>query len=66
MSVAEQVSPKRKVSREAASFSMPTTRKVVMADEVEVTPWLLVHHDRRFWVSPWCMSKHFFLVFEAT
>jgi hypothetical protein len=43
-----------------------TTRKVSMADEVEVAPWLLVHHGRRFFVPPWCMSKLFFLVFEAT
>ena len=37
-----------------------TTRKVAMADEVEVAPWLLVYHGRRFWVPPWCMSKLFF------
>jgi hypothetical protein len=43
-----------------------TTRKVAMADEVEVAPWLLVHHGRRFLVPPWFMSKLFFLVFEAT
>jgi hypothetical protein len=43
-----------------------TTRKVAMADEVEVAPWLLVYHGRRFWVCPLCMSKRFFLVFEAT
>ncbi|KAK1696167.1 hypothetical protein QYE76_012864 [Lolium multiflorum] len=43
-----------------------TTRKVAMADEVEVAPWLVVHHGRRFLVPPWFMSKLFFLVFEAT
>ncbi|KAK1606298.1 hypothetical protein QYE76_029971 [Lolium multiflorum] len=43
-----------------------TTRKVAMADEIEVAPWLLVHHGRRFLVPPWFMSKLFFLVFEAT
>jgi hypothetical protein len=37
-----------------------TTRKVAMADEVEVAPWLLVYHGRRFLVSPLCMSKRFF------
>ena len=37
-----------------------TTRKVAMADEVEVAPWLLVYHGRRFWVCPLCMSKRFF------
>src|SRR5215212_9454596 len=40
-----------------------TTRKVAMADEVEVAPWLLVHHGRRFLVPPWCMSKLFFFSF---
>ena len=40
-----------------------TTRKVAMADEVEVAPWLLVHHGRRFVVSPLCMSKRFFFSF---
>ena len=34
-----------------------------MADEVEVAPWLLVYHGRRFWVCPLCMSKRFFFSF---
>jgi hypothetical protein len=37
-----------------------TTRKVAMADEVELAPWLLVYHGRRFLVPPWRMSKLFF------
>ena len=37
-----------------------TTRKVAMADEVEVAPWLVMRHGRRFLVSSWCMSKLFF------
>ena len=44
-------------------FPGSTTRKVAMADEVEVAPWLLVYHGRRFWVSPLCMSKRFFFSF---
>ena len=43
-----------------SGFRGNTTRKVAMADEVEVAPWLLVYHGRRFLVSPLCMSKRFF------
>jgi hypothetical protein len=28
-----------------------TTRKVAMVDELEVGPWLLMHHPRRFFGS---------------
>ncbi|KAK1611125.1 hypothetical protein QYE76_034798 [Lolium multiflorum] len=43
-----------------------TTRKVAMADEVEVAPWLLVYHGRRFWSLRGACQNFFFLVFEAT
>jgi hypothetical protein len=37
-----------------------TTRKVAMAAELKVVPWLLMHHARRFLLSSWCISKLFF------
>jgi hypothetical protein len=40
-----------------------TTRKVAIADEVEVAVWLMMHHGRRFLLSPWFMLKLFFFLF---
>jgi hypothetical protein len=37
-----------------------TTRKVAMADEVEVAPWLLVYHGRRFWSLRGACQNFFF------
>jgi hypothetical protein len=37
-----------------------------MVEEFEVGPWLLMHHPRRFFLSPWCISKNSFLVLRPS